>query len=88
MIDAHQVKPKMEVVGADGVHVGIVDHMEGNRVKLAKRDDAHGVRMDHHHYIPLADIAAHDGGKLWLSAKAADAKILMQEKDGSGVEGA
>jgi len=28
----------MEVIGADGVHVGTVDKVEGNRVKLTKKD--------------------------------------------------
>lgn len=88
MINASEISEHMEVVGADGVHVGVVDHMDGDRVKLTRKDEAHGVRMDHHHYVPLADVASVDGGKVWLSANAAEAKILMQEKDGSSVEGA
>ena len=41
----------MEVFGADGEHVGTVDHMEGtDKIKLTKNDPkAHG----HHHLIPL-----------------------------------
>lgn len=88
MIDAGNITEHMEVVGADGVHVGRVDHMDGNRIKLTKNDEEHGVRRDHHHYVPLADVASVDGGKVWLSANAAEAKILMQEQDGSSVEGA
>ena len=34
MIDAGNIREHMEVVGADGVHVGRVDHMDGDRVKL------------------------------------------------------
>ena len=88
MVEASSITEHMEIVGADGVHVGIVDHMDGQRIKMKKQDEAHGVKMDHHHYIPLADVASHEGGKLWLSATAANAKILMQEKDGGAVEGA
>lgn len=88
MVDASQIREDMEVVGADGVHVGKVDHVEGDRVKLARKDEAHGVRMEHHHYVPLSAVASVDGGKVWLSANASEAKILMQERDGSGVEGA
>jgi len=88
MVDASQIREDMEVVGADGVHVGKVDHMEGDRVKLARKDEAHGVRMEHHHYVPLSAVASVDGGKVWLSANASEARILMQERDGSGVEGA
>jgi len=87
MIDASEIKEHMEVVGADGVHVGKVDHIDGDRIKLTRKDPEHGIERDHHHYVPLADVASVDGGKVWLSANAANAKILMQEKDGSGVEG-
>ena len=45
------IQPGMEVVGRDGVHVGIVDDIEGtDRIKLAKDDSAPG---DQEHYIPL-----------------------------------
>jgi hypothetical protein len=32
----------MEVIGADGVHVGTVDRVEGNRIKLTKKDSGEG----------------------------------------------
>ena len=32
----------MEVIGADGVHVGTVDHVEGDRIKLTKKDSGEG----------------------------------------------
>jgi hypothetical protein len=52
MVDASKIKEHMEVFGADGEHVGTVDHMEGpNKIKLTKSDPAaHG---GHHHLIPL-----------------------------------
>ena len=28
----------MEVIGADGVHIGTVDRVEGHRIKLTKKD--------------------------------------------------
>jgi len=31
-----EIKEHMEVVGADGVHVGTVDKIDGNRIKLTK----------------------------------------------------
>ncbi|AHE56136.1 DUF2171 domain-containing protein [Sphingomonas sanxanigenens] len=43
------VTEHMEVVGSDGVHVGIVDKVRGDRILLTKNDkDAGG----HHHSIP------------------------------------
>jgi Uncharacterized protein conserved in bacteria (DUF2171) len=32
----------MEVIGAHGVHIGTVDKVEGNRIKLAKKDSGQG----------------------------------------------
>ena len=34
MSDASQIREHMEVIGADGVHVGTVDHVDGDRIKL------------------------------------------------------
>jgi hypothetical protein len=40
----------MKVLGKDGVPVGTVDRVEGDRVKLTKKDSPEG-HKDHHHYI-------------------------------------
>src|ERR1700693_5553407 len=40
-----EIKEHMEVIGADGVHVGTVDKLEGNRIKLTKKDSGEG-RME------------------------------------------
>ena len=40
-----KIKENMEIIGADGVHVGTVDRVEGNRIKLKKSDRGqHGLR--------------------------------------------
>ena len=33
-----RIKPHMEVIGADGVHLGTVDRVEGGRIRLATAD--------------------------------------------------
>ncbi|MFC0813115.1 DUF2171 domain-containing protein [Paracoccus panacisoli] len=86
MADASQIKDDMEIVGADGVHIGVVDHMDGDRIKMKRKDEAHGVKMEHHHYIPMGNVASVDGGKVWLSADAANARQLLEEEDGSPVD--
>src|SRR6478672_6770153 len=63
---AAQVKEHMEVVGSDGKHVGTVDHMDGDRIKLTRKDDPDGSGQ-HHHYIPASSIAAVEGNKVKLS---------------------
>jgi hypothetical protein len=45
------IKEHMEVIGADGVHVGTIDHVEGNRIKLTKADSGEGHHKGHHHFI-------------------------------------
>ena len=51
-----KVRENMEVIGADGVHVGTVDRVEGGRIKL-KKSDAYGRHEGHHHYIELGFVA-------------------------------
>ena len=87
VIDAGEIKENMEVVGADGVHVGKVDHVDNDRIKLNRTDAAHGLDRGHHHYLPLASIGSVDNGKVWMSANASEAAMMLQEKDGSPVEG-
>jgi len=64
----------MEVIGADGVHVGIVDRVEDNRIKLA-RSDSEDYR---HHFIDAGLVAEIDGNKLRLSTNA-DVAVSLEE---------
>jgi hypothetical protein len=50
MVDAAQIREHMEVLGSDGGHVGVVDKVEGNRIKLTRKDPAAGGT---HHFLPL-----------------------------------
>jgi hypothetical protein len=71
MVQPHLIHEHMEVVGADGVHVGTVDHMEGaDQVKLTKTDEDAG---DEHHFIPLAWVD-HVDSKVHLKQSGAEAK--------------
>ena len=67
MIDRNQVREKMEVVGSDGKHVGVVDHCQDDRIKLARSDPASGGQ---HHYLDLADVDRVDGNRLCLGVPA------------------
>lgn len=70
MADLSNIREHMEVVGADGVHVGTVDRMEGDRIKLTKKDSGEGSHRGHHHYIPASLIAGVDGDQVRLSANS------------------
>jgi len=73
----------MEVIGADGVHVGTVDGVEGDRIKLTRKDS--GSHGDHHHYLSRGLIATIEGDKIRLSANGDAAVLLEEEKGGEGI---
>ena len=75
-----EIKEHMEVIGADGVHVGTVDKLEGNRIKLTKKDSGEGSHKGHHHYIDRGLVAGVEGNKVRLSATGAVAVMMEEEK--------
>jgi hypothetical protein len=77
------IEEHMEVVGADGVHVGTVDKVEGDRIKLTKKDSGQGSHQGHHHYLPAGLVADVEGGKVRLSATAANALMFREEDEGT-----
>lgn len=77
MADLSHVKEHMNVIGADGVHVGTVDGVEGDRIKLTKDSSSH---TDHHHYISGGLVADIEGNDVRLSANAAVAVTFEEEK--------
>ena len=80
--DSHMtdIKEHMEVIGADGVHIGTVDKVEGSRIKLTKKDSGEGSHRGHHHFIDQSLVAEVEGNKVRLSANAAVAVTMEQEK--------
>ena len=87
MTDASAIREHMEVIGADGVHVGTVDHVEGDRIKLTRKDSsaqiegAEGGHAGHHHYVSIGLVAGVEGDKVRLSATGANA-VLFEEEAG------
>lgn len=79
-----KINENMEVIGADGVHIGMVDRVEGNRIKLKKQQSESG-HKGHHHYIEMGFVAGVEGQKVRLSANADIAVTLEEEKSGRPV---
>ena len=77
------IKEHMEVIGADGVHVGTVDHIDGDRIKLTKKDSGEGRHEGHHHYISRGLVAGVEGDKVRLSANADVAVTFEEEESGA-----
>jgi hypothetical protein len=80
-----RIKEHMEVIGADGVHIGTVDRVEGRRIRLAKADSGEGHHKDHYHYVDLGLVADVEGQKVRLSAIGAVAVTFEEEKSGKSV---
>lgn len=83
MIDLTKIREHMPVIGADGVQLGTVDRVEGDRIKLTRHDS--GSHSDHHHFVAKGLIAAVDDGGVWLSASGANAALLEEEADGKPI---
>jgi hypothetical protein len=74
MADLSNIQKDANVIGADGVHVGTVDHVDGDRIKLTKRDSS-----DHkHHWVSAGLIADIEDGTVRLSANA-DVAITLED---------
>jgi hypothetical protein len=81
--DLSAIREHMEVIGADGVHLGVVDKVEGDRIKLTRADS--GSHGDHHHYLSAALIAEVEGDRVRLSANADNAALLEEEEGGEAI---
>ena len=79
MADASAIKEHMDVIGADGVHVGTVDKVEGDRIKLTKADSGIGSHAGHHHFISKGLVADVEGDTVRLSANA-DVAVQFEEE--------
>ena len=82
MSGIEDIREHMEVIGADGVHIGTVDRVEGNRIKLIRADSGVGHEGEHH-YIPQGLIAEVEGNKVRLSARG-DVVVDLFEQEQSG----
>ncbi len=90
MADLSNVREHMEVIGADGVHIGTVDKVEGGRIKLTKQDSGAEIEgaeghSSHHHFIPGGLVAEVEGDKVRLSANANVAVTFEEEEGGEAV---
>ena len=79
MTDIGRIRQHMEVIGADGAHIGTVDRVENKRIKLTKADSGQGQHKGHHHFIDGSLVADIEGNKVRLSANA-DVAVTMEQE--------
>jgi hypothetical protein len=74
MFASSQIREHMEVVGADGRHVGTVDHMEDDgHIKLTRSDSPDG-----EHHLLATDLVHRVDDKVHLKVTAQDAQFQLQ----------
>ena len=76
-----QIREGMEVIGADGVHLGTVDRIEGERIKLTRADSGIGGHEGHHHFLSAGLVAEVEGDRVRLSANSDVAAELFEEEE-------
>ena len=64
MFEKLRIKEHMEVTDCNGQHVGTVDDVDGDAIKLTKTDSADGM----HHFIKMDDVD-----------KVADNRVYLKE---------
>ena len=74
------IKQHMDVIGVDGVHVGTVDRIDGDRIKLTRKDSGEGSHEGHHHFISRGLVADIEGDQVRLSANA-DVAVTFEEEE-------
>jgi len=79
-----EVREHMKVIGKDGAAVGTVDRVEGDRIKLTKKDSPSG-HQDHHHFIDKELVGSVEGDVAKLSVSADEALKRATESSGQKV---
>ena len=74
------IREHMEVIGADGAHIGTVDRVEGNRIKLIRPDSGIG-HEQHHHFIPKGLVAEVEGDRVRLTARGDVVSDLFEQEE-------
>jgi hypothetical protein len=67
------IQERMDVVGSCGNKLGVVDHVEGDRIKLTRKDSPDG----QHHFIPSSWVSKVDNS-VHLSKDCGQAKTEWQ----------
>lgn len=66
MFEKWRIKEHMEVTDASGRHLGTVDSVDGDVIKLTRTDSGDG----QHHYVDIKWVDKIEENRAWLSADA------------------
>lgn len=66
MLEKLRIREHMEVTTSTGQHVGTVDEVEDNRIRLTRSDSSDGS----HHYLALNEVDRVDDNRVYLKQGA------------------
>lgn len=66
MLEKLRIREHMEVTTSTGQHVGTVDEVEDNRIRLTRSDSSDGA----HHYLALNEVDRVDDNRVYLKQGA------------------
>ena len=66
MFEKLRIKEHMEIVDTQGMHVGTVDKVQDDAIKLTKSDSADDI----HHFVSLDDVDRLDDNRVYLKEGA------------------
>jgi hypothetical protein len=75
-MDLSKIPEHAPVIGADGVPIGIVDRVDGRRLKITRKGALTGKK----HYVDSGLIADIEDGTVRLSANA-DVVVLLEDDE-------
>ena len=62
MFEKMRIKEHMEITGKGGQHIGTVDEVDGDRIKMSRTDSSDGK----HHYIDFDLVDRIDDNRVYL----------------------
>jgi hypothetical protein len=79
-----EIREHMQVIDAEGVPVGKVDKLDGERIKLTRESSGMGSHEGHHHFIPRGLVAEVEGDTVRLTARADALESIFQSEEDDG----
>jgi len=84
IMNISEIQKDMKVVGSDGEHVGTVDGIDGDRIKLTKYDSPNG----QHNFLTADDVDTVDGAVKLVKTADEILKSFANETSAGGASGA
>lgn len=66
MFEKIRIKEHMEIASSEGLHVGTVDEVEGDAIKLTRSDSSDQM----HHFVSMNDVDRIDDNRVYLKEGA------------------